>query len=48
MVEQGFYEIEEERMGAEGIYSNGKKKERVYTRVNGYYMIGIWDNTYEQ
>lgn len=45
---QGFYEIKEEQMGAEHIYSNGKKKERVYTRTNAYYMIGIWDNTYEQ
>lgn len=44
---QGFYEIEEEQMGADHIYSNGKKKERVYTRANAYYMIGVWDNTYE-
>lgn len=48
MNKKGFYEIKEEQMGAEHIYSNGKKKERVYTRVNAYYMIGIWDNTYEQ
>lgn len=46
--EQGFYEIKEAQMGADHIYSNGKKRERVYTRTNAYYMIGIWDNTYEQ
>ena len=48
MDKQGFYEIKKEQMGAEHIYSNGKKKERVYIRINGYYSIGIWDNTYKQ
>ncbi len=45
---QGFYEIEEERMGADFIYSDGNKKERVYRRINAYYAIGIWDNNYKQ
>lgn len=47
MNKQGFYEIKEEQMGAELIYSNGKKKERVYRRTNAYYAIGVWDNTYK-
>ena len=48
MNKQGFYEIKEEQMGANHIYSNGKKKERVYRRTNAYYAIGVWDNTYKQ
>lgn len=43
MKEQGFYEIEEEQAGADHIYSNGKEAERIYTRTNAYYTIGIFD-----
>ncbi len=48
MNKQGFYEIKEEQMGAEFVYSNGNKKERVYRRTNAYYEIGVWDNIYKQ
>ena len=45
---QGYYEVKEEQMGSNHIYSNGEKREKVYTRINGYYMIGVWKDTYEQ
>lgn len=43
MNNQGFFEIREEQMGAIHTYSNGVKSERIYTRTNAYYMIGIFE-----
>ena len=43
-----YYEVKEKQIGANHIYSNGNETERVYYRINRYYSIGIWDNTYKQ
>ena len=44
MDKEGYYEIKEEQVGAELVYSNGKTKEVVYRRTNGYYSIGVWND----
>lgn len=43
MNNQGFFELKEEQMGAIHKYTNGAEKESVYTRMNAYYMIGIFE-----
>ena len=43
MTTQGFFEVKEKQMGADHVYSNGTKEEKVYTRTNAYYMIGVFD-----
>lgn len=44
MNDRGFYEITEERMGADLVYSNGSQKECIYYSTNQYYSKWIWNN----
>lgn len=43
MQSRGFTEIEEERMGALRVFSNGEEKEWIMYSVNGYFAKWTWE-----
>ncbi len=44
MESRGFWEVEEEQLGALRVFSNGEEKEWVMCSVNGYYSKWVWEN----
>lgn len=38
----GYEEVEDERLGAVRVYSNGKEKQHILFSVNGYYSVWKW------
>ena len=42
--DEGWKEIEERRMGSIGVYENDDEIANIYTRINGYYSVLVWEN----
>ncbi len=40
----GYEEVEDERLGAIRVYSNGKEKQHILYSVNKYYSVWKWQN----
>lgn len=43
MEDRGFKEVEEERMGALRVFTNGEEKEWIMYSINGYYSKWVWE-----
>ncbi|MDO4398553.1 MAG: hypothetical protein Q4C21_09145 [Oscillospiraceae bacterium] len=45
MESRGFIEVEDERMGAMLVFTNGEEKELIFYSVNGYYSKWCWETS---